>query len=63
MYYKENYSPYRLPVYDVTELTMEEALLVLSAEKEAIQLSLNNLKDASGAGHEVASAIFGFRAA
>ncbi|MES9934313.1 MAG: hypothetical protein ABW162_16005 [Candidatus Sedimenticola sp. PURPLELP] len=37
MYYKDNYYRENLPVYEVKELTMEEALLVFAAEKEAIQ--------------------------
>ncbi|MES9879139.1 MAG: hypothetical protein ABW117_18805 [Candidatus Sedimenticola sp. 1PA] len=37
MYYKYNYYGEALPVYEVKELTMEEALLVFAAEKEATQ--------------------------
>ena len=53
MFYKENTPIYLLPLYDVTELTMEEALLVLSAEKEANQPPMNSLRDTSG--HEMAA--------
>lgn len=36
MYFKENKSASSLPLYEVKELTMEEALLVIAAEKEVV---------------------------
>ncbi|WP_260291831.1 hypothetical protein [Sedimenticola hydrogenitrophicus] len=36
MFLKENSSINRLPLYEVKELSVEEALLVLAAEKETL---------------------------
>lgn len=40
MYYKDKYVRDELPLYEVKELTMEEALLVLAAEKELLNQSI-----------------------
>jgi len=42
MYYKDNNSRDQLALYEVKELTMEEALLVLAAEKELLNQSIGD---------------------
>lgn len=42
MYYKDNKFRDQLPLYEVKELTMEEALLVLAAEKELLNQSIRD---------------------
>jgi hypothetical protein len=37
MYLNENMLPHALPLYEVKELTMEEAMLVIAAEKEVVR--------------------------
>ncbi|MCP4996060.1 MAG: hypothetical protein GY934_20125 [Gammaproteobacteria bacterium] len=53
MFLDRNWIKSTLPVYDVEELSMEEALLVLAAEKESLRNDVMRYAQISSPGSEL----------